>query len=403
MSLKRRRNRIIISFAEFFKSSAASGIVLIVVTVAALAIANSSYYEAYSHLWHYDLSFSLINIKYNITLHQFINDGLMAIFFFLVGLEIKRELLIGELSSAKKASLPIIAALGGVIVPALIYSIFNSGLPSAKGWAIPMATDIAFALGALALLGKRVPLGIKVFLAALAIADDLAAVLVIAIFFTSTINVMALVVCIVMIIILFMANKLNFQHPFVYVFLGLILWFAMFQSGVHSTIAGIITAMFVPANVNSKRNLARTSESPLVKMEHYLGNYVSFLIMPLFAFSNAGIHISNVNITTLFNPISMGILLGLLIGKPLGISLFVWLSLRFKLANLPDNVNLQKIIAVSFLCGIGFTMSLFIENLSFVTGSPDELKAKLAILLASAVSGVLGFYILKYYLQESSE
>lgn len=400
--LKQKGNRIIASFTEFFKSSAASGVVLIVITALAMFMANSSYYENYNNLWHYDLSFSIANINYPMTLHQFINDGLMAIFFFLVGLEIKRELLIGELSSTKKASLPIIAALGGVIVPALIYTLFNYGLPSAKGWAIPMATDIAFALGALALLGKRVPLGIKVFLAALAIADDLAAVLVIAIFYTATINLTALMICLGIISILFLANRLNLQNSIVYLVLGLALWFAMMQSGIHSTIAGIVTAMFIPANVQNKRDIVKTSESPLVRMEHFLGAYVAFLIMPLFAFSNAGIKVNDVNFLSLLNPISLGIFLGLAIGKPLGISLFTWLSLSFKLADLPENVSLQKIIAVSFLCGIGFTMSLFVSNLSFEIGSESEQFSKLAIITASLLAGVIGFIILKLSLNTVS-
>jgi len=388
-----------VSFNEFFKSATASGVILMLVTIIALFWANSSFYESYLSLWHLEFHYTFVGYKLDLTMHQLINDGLMDIFFFLVGLEIKRELIIGELSSVKKAALPIIAAFGGVVVPALIYYGFNFGLPSVKGAAIPMATDIAFALGALALLGNKVPLGIKIFLAALAIADDLAAVLVIAIFYTSAINITALAFCLVIIIFLFIANRLNLQNPLVYVVLGLFLWLAMIPSGIHATIGGIITAMFVPVNSSSKRDLVKISASPLVRIEHSLGGYVAFLIMPLFAFSNAGIRLTNINLDTILNPVSLGIFFGLFIGKPIGISLFVWLSLKFKLASLPENISLQKIFAVSMLCGIGFTMSLFVSNLSFEVGSIEEQFSKISIFAASLLAGVFGYFLMKFNLR----
>lgn len=417
---------------EFLHKEASGGILLIIATIIALIWANSPFADSYHHLWHTYLSVNLGNLSLNYSLHHWINDGLMVIFFFVVGLEIKRELLVGELSSLKKASLPIAAALGGMIFPALIYSIFNFGKEGAAGWGIPMATDIAFVVGILALLGKRVPLALKIFILALAIVDDIGAVLVIAIFYTAEISLTSLMIAAGLIILLIIMNKLSVRNLLLYTLVGLALWLAFLKSGVHATVAGVLLAFTIPASsrINTRKffdethslindfdsagehgdNVLTNSErldivdqienncekilTPLQRFEHGLHPWVSFLIMPLFAFANAGVSIGEGLTSALINPIGIGIILGLFVGKQIGIFGFSYFAVKLKLASQPEGVSWKKIYAASILAGIGFTMSLFIANLAFA--SPELLDvAKVGILSGSLISGIVGFLILK--------
>lgn len=417
---------------EFLHKEASGGILLIIATITALVWANSPFADSYHHLWHTYLSVNLGNLALNYSLHHWINDGLMVIFFFVVGLEIKRELLVGELSSVKKASLPIAAALGGMIFPALIYSIFNFGKEGASGWGIPMATDIAFVVGILALLGKRVPLALKIFILALAIVDDIGAVLVIAIFYTAEISLTSLMIAGGLIILLILMNKLGVRNLLLYSLVGVALWLAFLKSGVHATVAGVLLAFTIPASarINTKKFFNETNSlikdfdsagehgdnvltnperldivdqienncekilTPLQRFEHGLHPWVSFFIMPLFAFANAGVSIGEGLTSSLVNPIGIGIILGLFVGKQIGIFSFSYLAVKLKLAAEPEGVSWKKIYAAAILAGIGFTMSLFIANLAFA--SPELLDtAKVGILSGSLISGIVGFLILK--------
>ncbi len=419
-------------FQNFLEKEASGGILLLIFTVLALVWANSPFAESYSHLWHTKLSIGFENFILNYSLHHWINDGLMAIFFFVVGLEIKRELLVGELSSLKKASLPIMAALGGMIFPALFYVAFNFGKESLSGWGIPMATDIAFAIGILALLGSKVPTGLKVFITALAIADDIGAVLVIAFFYTSNISIISLAIAGGVLVLLMAANLSGIRNLIVYSVLGIILWLAFLFSGIHATVAGVLLAFTIPASsrINTAQFLSKgkklledfdqsgeegpdvlSSEDregivqsleencekimvPLQRFEHKLHPWVSFFIMPVFAFANAGVIISGKFISELTDPVSLGIVTGLFFGKQLGISAFTWFSVKLKMASLPFGVTWKQIYAGGILAGIGFTMSLFIANLAFTS---EELLtiSKVGILTASLLSGLIGFFILK--------
>ena len=417
---------------EFLHKEASGGILLIVCTIIALIWANSPFSESYFHLWHTYLSLNLGGLGLNYSLHHWINDGLMVIFFFVVGLEIKRELLVGELSSAKKAALPIAAALGGMIFPALVYVLFNAGTDGSAGWGIPMATDIAFVVGILALLGKSVPLTLKIFVLALAIVDDIGAVLVIAIFYTSDISLTSLIIGAGLLLLLVIMNRVGVRNLLIYTIVGIALWLAFLKSGVHATVAGVLLAFTIPASsrINTKKftdestalikdfndagehgenvltNEARLSIvdqienncekilTPLQRFEHGLHPWVSFLIMPIFALANAGVSIGSGLTTALTHPISIGIILGLFFGKQIGIFGFSYLAVKLKLAAKPEGVSWKKIYAASILAGIGFTMSLFIANLAF---DSEELLniAKVGILAASLLSGVVGFLILK--------
>jgi len=417
---------------EFLHQEASGGILLIIATVIALAWANSPFAESYHHLWHTYLSIDLGGIGLKYSLHHWINDGLMVIFFFVVGLEIKRELLVGELSSVKKAALPIAAALGGMIFPALIYTIFNLGTEGASGWGIPMATDIAFVVGILALLGKRVPLALKIFILALAIVDDLGAVLVIAIFYTSNISFTSLLIAGGFLVLLIAMNRMGVRNLLIYTLVGVGLWLAFLKSGVHATVAGVLLAFTIPvsARINTKKfknatesllkdfdnagehgdNVLTNSDrlsiidqienncekilTPLQRFEHGLHPWVSFFIMPVFALANAGVTIGSGLTSALTNPVSIGIILGLFLGKQIGIFSFSYLAVKLKLASEPEGVSWMKIYAASVLAGIGFTMSLFIANLAF--SSPELLNiSKVGILAGSLLSGVVGFIILK--------
>jgi len=417
---------------EFLHQQASGGILLIIATVIALAWANSPFSESYHHLWHTYVKIDIGGIGLNYSLHHWINDGLMVIFFFVVGLEIKRELMVGELSTAKKAALPIAAALGGMIFPALIYTIFNLGSESASGWGIPMATDIAFVVGILALLGKRVPLALKIFILALAIVDDLGAVLVIAIFYTSNISLTSLMIAGGLIVLLIAMNRLGVRSLLMYTFVGVALWLAFLKSGVHATVAGVLLAFTIPVSsrintmkfkketeslikdfdnagehgedvlTNSERmsivdkieNNCEKILTPLQRFEHGLHPWVSFFIMPVFALANAGVTIGSGLSSALTHPVSIGIILGLFIGKQIGIFGFSYLAVKLKLASEPEGVSWKKIYAASVLAGIGFTMSLFIANLAFT--SPELLNiSKVGILAGSLLSGSVGFIILK--------
>ena len=417
---------------EFLHQEASGGILLIIATVIALAWANSPFADSYHHLWHTYIKIDVGGVGLNYSLHHWINDGLMVIFFFVVGLEIKREMLVGELSSAKKAALPIAAALGGMIFPALIYTMFNLGSEGASGWGIPMATDIAFVVGILALLGNRVPLALKIFILALAIVDDLGAVLVIAIFYTSNISFTSLSIAAGLIVLLIAMNRMGVRNLLVYTLVGIALWLAFLKSGVHATVAGVLLAFTIPVSsrINTKKFKTETENllkdfdnagehgedvltnsqrlsivdqienncekilTPLQRFEHGLHPWVSFFIMPVFALANAGVAVSDELGSALTHPVSIGIVLGLFLGKQIGIFSFSYLAVKLKLASEPEGVSWKKIYAASVLAGIGFTMSLFIANLAF--NSPELLNiSKVGILAGSLLSGIVGFIILK--------
>ncbi len=368
-------------FQNFFNNSQSSGVILLFCVAISLLIANSSLAESFQHLLHYTLGAYSVEV--------WINDGLMAIFFLLVGLEIKREIVEGELSDIKNASLPIVAALGGMLVPAAIYAIFNSGTEYSNGWGIPMATDIAFSLAIVSMLGKKVPASIKIFLAALAIVDDLGAILVIAIFYTEQIHWMYLGISGGIMLLLAALNYFNVQKHIFYLLPGVVLWYCMHHSGIHATIAGVLLAFTIPTNVS------KTEISPLEKLEHGLHKPVNFLIMPIFALANTNITFVEGMVDGLASSLGLGILGGLFVGKALGIGLFSWIAIQLKLSSLPVGSNWMQMIGTGFLAGIGFTMSIFIALLSFKNHIDIQNEAKFAILIASGLSGIVGFMILK--------
>jgi NhaA family Na+:H+ antiporter len=341
-----------------------------------------------------DLTFGRLGGLLAKPLHFWINDGLMALFFLLVGLEIKRETLVGELASFRKAALPIAAAFGGMIVPAGLYVVFNHGGPGASGWGMPMATDIAFALGVLALLGDRVPTSLKVFLAALAIADDIGAVLVIAFFYTAQISWPSLGAGGLFFVALLAANRAGARHLLIYAILGVGLWLAFLQSGIHATVAGVLLAITIPARQRTASRAVLTSnESPMLRLEHALIPWNRYLIMPVFALANAGVALGGGAARSVVAPVSLGVICGLVIGKPIGIVLFSWLATRTRLAAMLDGIRWRQIVGVGMLGGIGFTMSLFIANLAF--GEAPALEtAKVGILVASVISGIAGAIVL---------
>lgn len=383
-----------IYFKKFFNNSQSSGVLLILCVALALGIANSSLAVSFQQILDQKIGTSIFGLNYPISI--WINDGLMAIFFLLVGLEIKREIVEGELSSFKNASLPIFAAVGGMLVPALIYTIFNYDSKYSGGWGIPMATDIAFSLAILSMLGKKIPNSIKIFLAALAIVDDLGAILVIAIFYTDQIHWMYLFLSLGIGILLFLLNYLKVTKIIFYLIPGLFLWYFLHHSGIHATIAGVILAFSIPTNVSN------TEISPLEKLEHQLHLPVSFFIMPLFALSNTNITFENGMVDGLFSNLGMGIIFGLIIGKLLGINLFSFLAIKFKLSSLPQNSTWFQMIGVGLLAGIGFTMSIFIALLSFKTDIQIQNEAKFAILIASFLAATTGYIILKISTKKKS-
>lgn len=373
-------------FRKFLDNSQSSGILLIFCVVISLMIANSSFGDAFQNLLDTKIGTEVFHLNYPISI--WINDGLMAIFFLLVGLEIKREIVEGELSSFSNASLPIVAAVGGMLVPALIFFLFNQGTDFAKGWAIPMATDIAFSLAIISMLGKRVPISLKIFLAALAIVDDLGAIVVIAIFYTDQIHWDYLGLSALMVAILIILNRLNFTKHIFYLIPGVFLWYFMHHSGIHATIAGVLLAFAIPTNVST------TEISPLEKLEQKLHLPVNFIIMPIFALANTNIAFKNGMVDGLFSNFGYGIILGLFLGKVIGINLFSFIFIKLKISSLPDKSSWSQMIGVGLLAGIGFTMSIFIALLSF-KGFPEvQDEAKFAILVASLLSGFAGFTLL---------
>ncbi|AIV05340.1 MULTISPECIES: Na+/H+ antiporter NhaA [Vibrio] len=375
---------------DFFKMESAGGILLVIAAAIAMTIANSPLGESYQAMLH--------TYVFGMSVSHWINDGLMAVFFLLIGLEVKRELLEGALKSKETAIFPAIAAVGGMLAPALIYVAFNAGDAEAiSGWAIPAATDIAFALGIMALLGKRVPISLKVFLLALAIIDDLGVVVIIALFYTGDLSTMALIVGFIMTGVLFMLNAKEVTKLTPYMIVGAILWFAVLKSGVHATLAGVVIGFAIP--LKGKKG----EHSPLKHMEHALHPYVAFGILPLFAFANAGISLEGVSMSGLTSMLPLGIALGLLVGKPLGIFTFSWAAVKMGVAKLPEGVNFVHIFAVSVLCGIGFTMSIFISSLAFGNVSPEfDTYARLGILMGSTTAAVIGYALLHFSLPKKA-
>ncbi len=418
-------------FEDFFKRQASGGIFLMITTVLALFLANSPWSESYFHFW--EIKFTLGTEQFGLTksLHHWINDGLMAVFFFVVGLEIKREFLAGELASAKKAALPIAGAIGGMVFPALIFYFINPEGLESRGWGIPMATDIAFALGIVALLGDRISRSVAIFLTALAIVDDLGAVLVIAIFYTTNLNLMALATGVIFLAILIIGNRLDIQHPNFYALVGIALWVALLKSGIHASVAGVLIGATIPVRPrhDHKQFMIKAEElmkniremgavsgpfhkqekmgallalehvthdalSPLQRMEHEMNNWVIFGVMPIFALANAGISLSLGELTGSFdNPVTIGIIFGLLLGKPVGITFSAWVAVKLGLAHLPQNTCWKEVFGIGILGGIGFTMSMFITNLAY-TQADLVANAKVGIFTASLLAGIIGYLIL---------
>ena len=417
---------------HFIEHESTAGLLLFVSALIALVGANSPFSATYFHLWEHEFAVRLAGYTVTNSLHHWINDGLMAMFFFVVGLELKRELMAGELSTPRQAILPLAAAVGGMLVPTLIFVALNPGQPNVTGWGIPMATDIAFVLGILALLGKRVPLSLKIFLTALAIVDDLGAILVIAVFYTSDISVVNLGAGGAFLALLLLANAFGIRNP---VFYGLVgiggLWFAFLLSGVHATIAGVLAALTIPARpkidergftqrlkhylhefehiepndvtllepaqmhvLNQIKRLTRAADTPLQRLEHVLYPLVSFVVMPVFALANAGISFTTISAEALFHPVSVGIFLGLLLGKFSGVVGACWIMIRFGWASFPGDMQWKQIYGLGVLAGMGFTMSLFITTLAYESADLI-LHAKMGILVASLLAGVVGYVLLK--------
>lgn len=381
---------------QFIRMEASGGIVLILAAVVALIMANTSLSDIYLSFLNSPVAVSVGEVGLNKPLLLWINDGLMAIFFLMVGLEVKRELLEGALSTREQALFPAIAAVGGMLAPVLVYLCFNGGDAVARqGWAIPAATDIAFALGVMALLGSRVPTSLKVFLLALAIIDDLGAIIIIAVFFSHDASVTALVLSALSILALAWLNWRGVTSLTPYVVLGIFLWVCILQSGIHATLAGVILGFLIPLKTEGK--------SPARRIEHGIHPWVAWLILPLFAFANAGVSFQGVTLEGVMSLLPMGIAAGLLIGKPVGIMLFCWVSLKLKITRLPPGINLRQVAAVSVLCGIGFTMSIFLASLAF--GDADAsimVFAKIGILLGSVLSAVIGFIMLSQVLPKKA-
>lgn len=383
--MKKRINLVV--FKEFFNSKKLGSILLLVCVVASLIIANSGYANSFADLLAKSIGFEISAFHLNYSISTWINDGLMAIFFLLVGLEIKRELIEGELSSMKKASLPVLAAVGGMVVPAIIYALFNKNTVTANGWGIPMATDIAFALAIVALLEKNVPSSLKIFLAALAIVDDLGAILVIAFFYTEQIHWNQLFIATAIFLLLLSFNYFKVKNLLLYLIPGVFLWYFVHHSGIHATIAGVLLAFTIPTNETSEL-------SPLEKLEHALTQPVALIIMPVFALANTNITFVRGMVEGLASPLGLGIIIGLFLGKTIGITLMSFLAVKLKLAKLPTGANWKHITGMGMLAGIGFTMSIFIAMLSF-SESEHIIESKFAILCASVISGMIGYLFLK--------
>ncbi|MDR9488206.1 Na+/H+ antiporter NhaA [Salibacter sp.] len=436
--MKRRKRlavaakRFISTFEDFSSAQALSGVILILCMVVAMIWANSDYAHYYHELWETKFTIGFEGAHLTKDLHHWINDGLMAMFFFTVGLEIKREVMVGELSNKRKAILPVVAAIGGMAVPALIFIMFNSDYPEHEGWGIPMATDIAFTLGVMSLLGKRVPLSLKVFLTALAIADDLGAVLVIALFYSSNISLVNFGIAVAFLAVMVGANMLGVRKKTFYAVVGIGgLWTAFLLSGIHATVAGVVAALAIPTDsayslkgfreriktvlikakaisplhhdllsfeeqavVTKVKKACKNYEPPLQTLEHNLNPWVIYFVMPMFTLANAGVTLPDDPIAMMGDSLSLGVGLGLLLGKPIGIVGLSLIAIKLKLADLPKGVNWQMMVGAGLLAGIGFTMSMFISELAFEKGILED-TAKMGILLGSFVAGVAGFIILK--------
>jgi NhaA family Na+:H+ antiporter len=429
-------DRILTPLEEFIHRQTTSGVLLMICAVIALVVANSPLHDKYEHFLHTEIGINMGSAAFSLSIHHWINEALMAMFFFIMGLELKRELMVGELSSPKQALLPIMAAIGGMVIPALFYVAFNTSGPDAKGWGIPMATDIAFAIGALSLLGARIPKSLITFLIALAIVDDLGAVAVIAVFYTENIDTMALTYAFGCTLALIFLNLGGIRRPLPYATVGVMLWAAMLASGIHATIAGILVAFVIPirpkfkpevfinrvkesavqmqkaiadnadiihnnrfrALVSSLGDGVQLVQAPAQRLEHGLHLPVAYLVIPIFALANAGIPVDFAGFGQyLQHPITLGVLAGLVLGKPLGIAGFTWITVKMGWAELPTGLNMKHILGVGLLGGIGFTMSIFIADLGFA-GLPDDLlMAKTGILLASAIAGFGGFFWLMFH------
>ena len=382
-------------FKWFFKLEAASGLILLIAAILALLISNSDLSDLYFHSLEKYLFIGINEFGLKLSVHHWINDALMAIFFFFVTLEIKREFLQGELSNIKQAMLPIFAAVGGMLVPALFYIVINWGnSETMNGWAIPSATDIAFSLGILSLLGSRVPISLKVFLTALAIIDDLGAILIIAFFYSGDLSIPYLSLILLSYILLLVLNKFSVKIFIPYLIIGLFMWFFTYKSGIHATIAGVLLASTIPHRIKDK------DFSLLVKIEHAISPYVAFIIMPLFAFANAGVSLEGLSLSSLLSPVPLGILCGLFFGKQIGVLLFSFISIKFKFAEAPNNSNWLSLYGVSILTGIGFTMSLFVGNLAFIENTQYIDGVKIGVLTGSLLSTVFGYIILSMSLKK---
>lgn len=382
---------------KFFGKEYASGVLLFLMAVTAMVAVNSPLAPWYNTLLSTLVEVRIGDFRIAKPLLPWVNDGLMAIFFFHVGLEIKRELIAGKLADLSTAVFPLCAAIGGIVMPAAIYTVVNFGRPTAlQGWAIPTATDIAFSLGVLALLGKRIPAGLKVFLLSLAVIDDLAAILIIAFFYTSSLGLSSLVVAGAMICLLFLFNRMNITSLVPYILVGLVLWASVLKSGIHATLAGVVLALFIPyRNEPGIRNL-------LVEIEEDLKGCVYLVILPIFAFMNSGISLAGLSLDSLLRPIPFGIMAGLLLGKQLGIFIFAWLGVKTGLAKQPEDITWKQLYGVALICGIGFTMSLFISSLAFQSGNfTNMVDDRLGIIAGSLLSGLAGFLVLHYHTRKN--
>lgn len=375
---------------NFFSREEKSGILLLLFATLALIIVNSPLHSLYYDIKYTDIPINIGDFNFTKTISHWVNDGLMAVFFFVIGLELKREILEGELSSFDRIVLPALAAVGGMVAPALIYVLININNPeNMSGWAIPTATDIAFSLAVLLIIGKNVPLSLKVFLLSLAIIDDLGAVLIIAFFYTAEISSTYLFYSAIVFALLVVVNLSGIQKTFIYMILGVFLWYFVLKSGVHATIAGVLLATTIPNSTSNDYD-----HSMLKKLEHKLHNFVGILVLPVFAFFNSDINFGDVTLSSVYSPLSLGVILGLLFGKPIGITLFTYIGMKTNLFNLPDNVTLRDVFGLSLLCGIGFTMSLFINGLAFSEATLID-SSKLGIFIGSIISAIAGYMILK--------
>lgn len=391
MDQKGKKGREILN--SLLHNEATVGIVLLLCAIAAVSMASFPQTRWFGELWGKDMGIIIGDFSLKMSLRHWINDALMAIFFFVVGLEIKAEMLAGHLSSIKKATLPVLAAAGGMVVPALIYSVFNIGDPAAeRGWGIPMATDIAFAIGIISILGSRVPVGLKIFLAALAVVDDLGAIIVLAIFYPShALHTGWMILAAATFIILFIFNRRKLRNRWLYILPGFFLWYFVYQSGIHATVAGVLLSMVIPSRGKS----GELKDSMLKSFEHGMKPYVNFLVMPLFALANAGVALDFSMFSGDAIPgVSLGIFFGLLVGKPLGIFLASWLGVKMKFASLPEGIRWNQVVAMGILGGIGFTMSIFINSLAFTDPALTDM-GKMSILIASASAAIIGLAVLR--------